>query len=143
MNNIGLQKEIDFAFRRVKRIGDSWGYIPLANLPPGAGLIFTCETTFNSTLEPAVTCLTRGVYKLIMLQWPTVLFDRYKGSVLAVKPYNALMAPGSIFIANYSQYDTTFKLVSGNIQNIHLPDTQYNLSITDRPHLLRKRKKHV
>ncbi len=139
MRNSDMLAAIKDAFRRVPRLGKGWRYVPLHRLPIGTEVIFDCKpyqaeepATVNGAPETHITPLAEGKYKLFIGIWPAVLLDRYRGTVLQVKPYSHLLAPSAPLIANFDRDSTTFRLTTGPVKSILVPGTPYRMSDQDK-----------
>jgi len=141
MQNSDLSRQIDYAFRRVAKIGEGWSYVPIFRLPPATEIVITCDTAcadpeppdINGQPEQQVVRLEAGTYTLLVLPWPSILLNRPGKTTLIVKAYAQLLSPGSQFCANFDQDGVTFRLTTGVIRGIIVPGTKYRLSDTDKP----------
>lgn len=139
MKNSDILPEIRVAFKRVPRFQSNWRYVPLHRLPPGTLIKFSTkdaiippdERMYNNSQDKQVIRMAAHVYGLVVFQWPTLLLSGFGPTTKMIKPYANLLAPSSVIEANYDERNETFRLISGVIEKIWLPDTDITLGIDD------------
>ena len=130
-----LRRGVDFAFRRVPRLGKSWRYVPLHQLPVGT-LIRVETLEFDVSQAGDATTVWLGQdFDIEIGIWPAVFI--YRDSALddgmMVKPLSDLLAASSTFRANFDFRDSTMVAESAIIQKISILGTQYVLQNSDDP----------
>ena len=147
-----MKNDIFHAFRRTPKIGRRWRYVPLSQLPEGTEVrIFTSEQRTPGELEPRevngedeihVLRLPEGSYTLKVGEWGTVTLIDENGDTESLRPLHRVLAPGSCFQANVDRMigdeNITFRLVTGEINHINLPQAGINLLKEDSDKTERK-----
>jgi hypothetical protein len=146
-------------------MGKCFRYVPLYELPPGT----VVEITTSDDLTPAENVksskwvindgdlekdsrieLPGGEYRLTMEEWGCTTISYEDGVTEHVRPLYRVVAPTSTFTANVDRGDagdsTTFRLVTGAIESIYLPQAGIRLhkkdGVTDFTSNRRRSRKH-
>lgn len=151
MQNSKLKRQIEYEMSHVPRLGNGWRYIPLHKLPKGTQI--TIKTTNNFQIddeeEHDILRLPEGCYQLQIAIWPSVCLTFPNGSSEYVKPIHNFLAPTSIFAANVDRkgeekgiWAITFRLTTGQINDILISGTQFTLSKDDGQKSRKSHKSH-
>jgi len=137
---------INDAFKRVPRLGRAWRYVPLHRLPTGTLVRIETKTAVIpetvKSIEPRdrVDLYLREDFVLEVGIQPCMLIqnsvDLEDGTM--VKPLSDLLAPTSVFRANFEYKGSTLLAQSGEITKISVLGTGYILHEGDDPNPIRK-----
>jgi len=144
MSNIELQEEIKFAFRGVPYTENGFKYLPLHKLPYGTQFILDTKggfpdmglsRTINNQQETDILRIKDGIYGLRVNKSSSLVLDFPDGDFDWLKPLTRYLATGGYLNANVDRENlnrrpgesnfTTFRLTTGRIQGIILPNTKY------------------
>lgn len=129
-------------FKNVPRLGDSWKYIPLSNLPINTKIIIVLKDTPFVENEENLILIPSGRYELTVKIWPTVLFSPYKNKSILIKPYFRILAPTAPLVANFDKKLVTYKLTTAPVYSIIVEGTNIRLNANDKPKQKRKFKRY-
>ena len=145
-----MEKQILYALRRVPRLGKSYRYVPLHNLPEGT--ILEIETTnektpgeledrdLNGFEEYDVLMLPEGLYGLQMGIGCSGTLTYENGVSEPVKALTRCLAPSGCLSINLDRpnegeksdnWATTWRIFTGQITQITLPQVDIRLHVTD------------
>lgn len=160
--NKHLRQQIKQGMKYVPRFGRSWRYIPLNQMPKDTEIIVhTTNKVIPAELadprkepESDVITLPEAKYIIKVTDWPTVKLIYSNEKSEFVTPLFRLIAPTSNFTANVDRINTkftpfskehwskTFRLTSGAISAIIIPDTHFVLRDTDTNQHPRKHRRY-
>ena len=141
-----MRDQILYAFRRTPRMGRCFRFVPLHELPPDVEIqIVTSndrppseeledpERTINDGDLERLTRLElpAASYTLVTREWGciTVIFE--DGSTEDVRPLYRVLAPTASFQGNVTDEEGTFRLVTGAIESIYIPEAGIRLHKND------------
>jgi hypothetical protein len=151
-----MKQDILHALRRVPQIDGKLRYLPIFQLPAGTLVRFEATDRLTpgelevrelntSKEEYDVLRAPAGVYELRTTEMPTMSLTGPDGSTEAVRPLYRCFSAGSLFTANLDrrhespdfhneEWATTFRLATGVVKWITIPDVGITLHEDDFSH---------
>jgi hypothetical protein len=153
MRNTELRRQIAWGMRRVPKMGSSWRFIPINQMPAGTEIVIESDARLTPgegeirelnglPEEYDVMRLPEGTYRLFCTERPRVAFEGPDGVRWDVSPLCNLLAPSSTFQANLDlvneledrfdeNWTTTYRLTTGRITRVYIPGTRFTLTLSD------------